>query len=99
MCRPIDRALVVTVARPAAFVGAVPSSVEPLRNVTRPVGAPAPGATALTVAVNASTWPNTAGFADGANVIDDAAFLMVSVSVADVVALKFPSPAYETLIA
>ena len=41
----------------ATFVGAPPSMV----NATLPVGTPAPGATAATVAVNVTLWPNVDG--------------------------------------
>jgi hypothetical protein len=41
----------VSVAVPAADSGLVPMVVVPLRKVTVPVGVPAPGLTALTVAV------------------------------------------------
>ena len=41
----------------------VPKVVEPSRKVTTPVGVPAPGATAATVAVKVSNCPITAGLA------------------------------------
>ena len=54
---------VAKVAPPDASV-AVPKVVAPSRNVTVPVGVPAPGETALTVAVNVTDWPNTDGFTE-----------------------------------
>jgi len=39
----------------------VPSEVAPSLNVTVPVGVPAPGATAATVAVKVNDWPRTDG--------------------------------------
>ena len=39
----------------------VPSVAVPSRKVTVPVGVPAPGAFALTVAVKVTLWPNTEG--------------------------------------
>ena len=36
----------------------------PSRNVTVPVGVPAPGAVTLTVAVNVTDWPVTEGFCE-----------------------------------
>ena len=47
---PVDSAEVVNVALPAERL-AVPSVETPSKNVTVPVGVPAAGATALTVAV------------------------------------------------
>jgi len=42
----------------------VPSTVAPFLNVTTPVGVPPPGATAATVAVNVTDWPNTDGLCE-----------------------------------
>jgi hypothetical protein len=55
---------VTKLACPELFRVSVPSVVLPSRNVTVPVGVPAHGATGLTVAVNATAWPNTDGLAD-----------------------------------
>ena len=44
------------VATPPASTAAVPSTTAPSRNVTVPVGTPAPGATAATVAVRVTGW-------------------------------------------
>src|SRR5262249_54997656 len=49
-----------SVATPAASVP-VPSEVVPSKNSTVPVGTPAPGATAVTVAVKVVVWPSTDG--------------------------------------
>src|SRR5437588_11918452 len=43
----------------------LPMLTPPSENVTVPVGVPVPGATALTVAVNVTVWPNTVGFKIG----------------------------------
>jgi hypothetical protein len=43
---------------------AVPSVVDPSAKVTVPVGVPAPGATAATVAVTVTDWPYAVGLAD-----------------------------------
>ena len=48
---PAAAKLVVRVARPSAPTAAVPRTVLPSSKVTVPVGVPAPGATAVTVAV------------------------------------------------
>jgi hypothetical protein len=65
----------------------------PSRKVTVPVGVPAPGATALTVAVKVTDWPNTDGFTDEVTVVELDALLTVWVTAADVLLLKFVSPA------
>ena len=63
VCGPAARAEVVNVATPPL---SVPESIglPPSRNVTDPVGVPVPGATAATVAVKVTDWPNTEGFWD-----------------------------------
>ena len=47
----------------------VPSVVDPSRNVTVPVGMPAPGGVAMTVAVRFTDWPNTEGLAEAVTVV------------------------------
>ena len=47
----------VKVARPPASSVPVPRTVAPSLKVTVPVGVPAPGLTAATVAVNVTAWP------------------------------------------
>jgi hypothetical protein len=61
--------------------------------VTVPVGVPEPGETAVTVAVNVSAWPNGDGFADDVTVVELLARLTVCVIGAEVLLLKFVSPA------
>ena len=58
-----DRLLVENVATPPLKVP-VPIVAAPSLNVTVPVGVPAPGAVAVTVAVNVTDWPKTDGFAE-----------------------------------
>ena len=71
---PPARLPVMNVAVPP-FRTAVPSVFGPSRNVTVPVGVPAPGATALTVAVNDTTCPAADGFgADVSVVVVEEAF-------------------------
>lgn len=63
-CEPTEKVEVVNVAWP--FVrDSEPSVVEPSLNVTVPVGVPLPDV-GLTVAVNVTDWPNTAGLAEEA---------------------------------
>jgi hypothetical protein len=88
---------VVNEAFPALRV-AVPSVVAPSLKVAVPVGVPAPGATALTVAVNVTDWLKVDGFAEEATVVLLLAGLTVWESVALVLAVKFVSPEYETVI-
>jgi hypothetical protein len=83
--------LVANVALPA-LRATVPSVVAPSLNVTVPVVVPAPGLTALTVAVKVTDWPNTEGFAEEATVVDVLAWLTVCDRVALVLPEKFVSP-------
>src|SRR5262245_16259718 len=82
--------LVVNLAVPSAPTGAVPRTTLPSLKVTMPVGAPAPGATAATVAVKVTAWPGTAGLTDEvrATVVD--AGLTVTPTTAEVLAGKGP---------
>ena len=89
---PTDSDEVVKVARPALKL-AVPSVAAPSRNVTVPVGVPTPGATALTVAVKVTAWPDADGFTDEVTVVELPALLTVCVTAAEVLLLKFASPA------
>ena len=70
---------------------ALPSVVVPSRKLTVPVGEPAPGDTAVTVAVKVADWPNTVGVSV-ASVVVVAVELTVCVSAVDVLARKLPSP-------
>ena len=58
-CVPTARAEVVKAVAPVESSVPVPRLVAPSRNVTAPVGVPE---VALTVAVNLTACPNTAGF-------------------------------------
>src|SRR2546425_12642574 len=78
-----DKAEVANVAVPLASV-AVPRLFVPSRKVTVPVGVPAPGATAATVAVNVTGWPDTVGLAEAVTVLVVLAWLTVCVRAADV---------------
>src|SRR6266516_4835510 len=63
----------------ATGVWGVPSIV----NVTVPLGVPAPGATAATVAVNVTDWPETEGLTDEVTVVVVSALLTVWISLED----------------
>ena len=60
--------------------------------ITVPVGVPAPGATALTVAVKVTVWPDTEGFNEELTVVVVLALLTVCVKSGEVLPLKLPSP-------
>ena len=77
--------------------GVVPKSVPSAENCTLPVGMPAPGAVAVTVAVNVTGWPNTVGVIAETTVVVVSAALTVWKKVPDVPELKSPSPAYVTV--
>jgi hypothetical protein len=83
---------VVNVALPE-LKAAVARVEAPSRKVTVPVGVPDPGATALTVAVNVTDWPNTDGFTDEVTAVELLALLTVWVMGAEVPLVKFVSPA------
>jgi len=63
-----------------------------------PVGVPAPGATALTVAVKTTDWPNADGFTNEVTVVELLARLTVWVMAVEVLPLKLLSPPYVTVI-
>ena len=88
---PTVKAEVVNVAMPPLSVP-VPMGLPPSRNVTVPVGVPAPGATAETVAVNVTDWPNTDGFTDEITAVVVSAFTTVRGAVE-----VFPEPAVVSL--
>ena len=64
----------------------------PSLNDMVPVGVPAPGDTAATVAVNVTNWPDTEGLTEEAIVVVLLAMLAVCVKLDDVLPLKLPSP-------
>ena len=90
---PTANAEVVNVAIPP-LSAPVPIGLPPSRNVTVPVGVPAPGATGETVAVNVTDWPNTDGLTEEVTVVLVSALLTTcGLPVSDpVLPLKLPSP-------
>jgi len=70
----------------------VPSVVEPSMNVTVPVGTPAPGALAATVAVNVTDCPKTEGLAADDTELLVADWFTVCVNAEDELVAKFVSP-------
>ena len=63
-CEPAASVLVTNIAWPEPFRVAVPRVLEPSLKVTVPVGVPAPGLVAVTVAVKVTGCPNTDGWAE-----------------------------------
>jgi hypothetical protein len=72
----------------------LPSVAAPSLKVTEPVGVPAPGATAATVAVKVTVCPYTLGLAEELTDVVVLAWFTVCVSGAAVLSLslKLPSP-------
>src|SRR5262245_60640057 len=85
---PVVAKLVMKNALLSAPTGALPSIVAPSKKVTVPVGVPAPGATADTVAVKVTAWPGAAGLTDDVRATAVEAGLTVSVTTAEVLAGK-----------
>src|SRR5262249_50385543 len=75
---PAAAKLVVNVAVPPTPTATVPRTTLPSWNVTVPVGVPAPGATAATVAVKVTAWPVTAGLTDDRRATADSAGLTIT---------------------
>src|SRR5262245_14555683 len=71
----------------------------PTKNVTVPVGVPAPGATAATLAEKVTAWPVTARLTDDPRVSVVAAGLTVTVVAAEVLAAKPLTPKKEAVSA
>jgi len=90
----VVRAAVLPVRLTVATVAA------PSLNVTVPVGVPAPGATAATVAVKVSDWPKTDGFGPvvRATVVVVLAWFTTWVRVLEVLVPKLASPPYTAVI-
>src|SRR5262245_39381863 len=90
---PAAAKLVVSVAVPPGPTATVPRITAPSLKVTEPDGAPAPGATAATVAVKVTARPVTAGLTDDARATAVAARLTVTAAAAEVLPVKPPVPA------
>src|SRR4051812_33714600 len=95
LCVPADSELVEKMATPLPLTAPVPWTLVPSTNLTEPVGVPAPGATAVTVAVNVTDWPKTDGDAIGASAVVVLAGLTVCERVAELLPMKFVLPTYS----
>ena len=80
------------VAPPPDNVTAEPKFEPSILNWTVPVGVPEPGATALTVAVKVTGWPETEVLSEELIVVDVFALLTAWVKFAEVLPLKLLSP-------
>jgi len=80
------------VALPADRATAVQIVVAPSLKSTVPVGVPAPGALAFTVAVKVTDWPNTDGFAEELKLVALLALLTTCDTAELVLPLKLLSP-------
>src|SRR5206468_2418571 len=100
VCGPTASELVESVATPDALSTPVPMVDAPSLNVTVPVGMPAPGEDAVTVAVNVTPWPNTDGLTlDMSAVCVFALFTTCGLPASDpLLPLKFVSPGYVVVI-
>ena len=67
-------------------------AVAPSLKVTVPVGVPAPGETALTLAVKTTAWPNTVGLVEDVRDVALSALLTVWLRAEEVFVAKLLSP-------
>src|SRR5438067_8227813 len=93
----LDVAHVVVPAASACRLQPV-MELAPSLKLTVPVGVPTPGATAATVAVNVTLWPNTDGLADDVSVVVVLDWFTTCVSTALVLVVKFVSPLYTAVM-
>ena len=66
-------------AVPPLRLTGLPKAEPSMENCTVPVGVPAPGATALTVAVKLTDWPKTEGLTEAATIVVVLAWLTTCV--------------------
>src|SRR4051794_37481470 len=88
---PASRADVLKVAVPPLSVP-VPRELDPSLKVTDPVGVPAPGATAPTVAVKVTDWPKVEGLGAAESAVVVLAWLTVCITAPEVLVRKLLSP-------
>src|ERR1051325_1823032 len=83
-----SEAMAALVPTPPERATGLPKATPLVRNWTVPLGVPAAGATALTVAVKVTDWPNTDGFTDEDTDVAVAAWLTVWVNGEAVLSLE-----------
>ena len=66
--------------------------VDPSMKLMDPVGVPAPGALAVTVAVKVTDWPNTMGLTEEVRAVLVESWLTACERAAEVLVVKLPSP-------
>ena len=90
-CEPTASVLIVNIAWPEPSRVPVPRVLEPSLKVTVPVGVPAPGLFAVTVAVKVTDCPDTDGLAEElTNVV--VLYFTVWVTLDDVLPVKLAPP-------
>ncbi len=89
---PTASVLIVNIAWPEPFRVPVPRIPGPSLKVTVPVGVPAPGLFAVTVAVKVTDCPDTDGLAEELTDVAVLAFFTVWVSALEVLPVKVASP-------
>src|ERR1700731_903690 len=94
LCEPTPAKMSLQVAMPATIGLPIQPAMltPPSWKVTVPVGVPAPGGFAVTVAVKVTLWPATDGLTEELRAVVVASWLMVWVSGAEVLARKLASP-------
>ena len=94
LCEPTPAKVSLQVATPATSgLPTQPAMLTPPSwKVTVPVGVPAPGGLAVTVAVKVTLWPETEGLTEELSAVVVASWLMVWVSAAEVLVRKLASP-------
>jgi hypothetical protein len=83
---------------PLVSVWGEPSAVVPLQNWTVPVGVPAPGLAAATVAVKVTDWPRTGESGVNVTVVVLNACVTVTVTAGEMLDVKVLSPEYTAVI-
>src|SRR2546425_10613937 len=97
-CEPTASVLVTNVAWPEPSRVPVPRVLEPSLKVTVPVGVPAAGLFAVTVAVKVTACPDSDGLAEELTSVVVPAWVTVWVGELEVLALKGASAAEDALI-
>jgi hypothetical protein len=85
-------------AMPLLLTAPVPILVVPLKKSTVPPGVPAPGLTAVTVAVKVTDWLDVEGLADEVIAVFVVALATVTLPAADVLEMNVASPWYCAVI-
>ena len=100
MCVPAVRELVLNVAVLPAIVTPDASVAFPSVKLSVPVGVPAPGGAALTVAVKTTAWPCSDGLGDEATatVLEATLTCCGADESSPMLVWKLPSPEYEAVI-